>query len=68
MGGRTKMEVSNLQKLNDDGYLYVPEIIIDPSNLYFPPPKTSPPSEAFIFKVKLLLRSKSLDRRVVDDL
>ena len=39
MGGRTKMEVSNLQKLNDDGYLYVPEIIIDPSNLYLSPPK-----------------------------
>ena len=33
------MEVSNLQKLNDDGYLYVPEIIIDPSNLYLSPPK-----------------------------
>ena len=39
MGIGTKMEVSNLQKLNDDGYLYVPEIIIDPSNLYLSPPK-----------------------------
>ena len=39
MGNRTKMEVSNLQKLNNDGYLYAPEIIIDPKNLYFPPPK-----------------------------
>ena len=33
------MEVSNLQKLNNDGYLFAPEIIIDPKNLYFPPPK-----------------------------
>ena len=33
------MEVSNLQKLNNDGYLYAPEIIMDPKNLYFPPPK-----------------------------
>ena len=39
MGDGTKMEVSNLQKLNNDGYLYAPEIIIDPKNLYFPPPK-----------------------------
>ena len=33
------MEVSNLQKLNNDGYLYAPKIIMDPKNLYFPPPK-----------------------------
>ena len=39
MGNRTKMEVSNLQKLNNDGYLYAPKIIMDPKNLYFPPPK-----------------------------
>ena len=39
MGNGTKMEVSNLQKLNNDGYLYAPKIIMDPKNLYFPPPK-----------------------------
>ena len=39
MGNGTKMEVSNLQKLNNDGYLYAPEIIMDPKNLYLPPPK-----------------------------
>ena len=39
MGDGTKMEVSNLQKLNNDGYLYAPEIIMDPKNLYFSPPK-----------------------------
>ena len=39
MGNGPKMEVSNLQKLNNDGYLYAPKIIMDPKNLYFPPPK-----------------------------
>ena len=39
MGNGSKMEVSNLQKLNNDGYLYAPKIIMDPKNLYFPPPK-----------------------------
>ena len=39
MGGRSKMEMTEYEQFMNDGYLYAPQLIIDPSNLYCPPPK-----------------------------
>ena len=38
MGGRTKMEISSREKFDRDGYLFVSNAVIDPINLYCPPP------------------------------
>ena len=38
MGCRSKMEISSRQKFDQDGYLFVPNAVADPLNLYCPPP------------------------------
>ena len=38
MGGRTKMEISSREKFDRDGYLFVSNAVVDPINLYCPPP------------------------------
>ena len=37
MGCRSKMEMSSREKFDKDGYLFIPNAIIDPINLYCPP-------------------------------
>lgn len=37
MGCRSKMEISSREKFDRDGYLFVPNAISDPINLYCPP-------------------------------
>ena len=37
MGCRSKMEISSREKFDKDGYLFVPNAISDPINLYCPP-------------------------------
>ena len=37
MGCRSKMEISSREKFDKDGYLFIPNAIIDPLNLYCPP-------------------------------
>ena len=37
MGCRSKMEISSREKFDKDGYLFVPNAIFDPINLYYPP-------------------------------
>lgn len=38
MGCRSKMEISSRKKFDQNGYLFVPNAIVDPLNLYCPPP------------------------------
>ena len=38
MGCRSKMEISSREKFDQNGYLFVPNAIVDPINLYCPPP------------------------------
>ena len=38
MGCRSEMEISSRQKFDQDGYLFVPNAVADPLNLYCPPP------------------------------
>ena len=38
MGCRSKMEINSREKFDQNGYLFVPNAIVDPLNLYCPPP------------------------------